>query len=56
MRTWGTQKMLRPDLEQVEGFVDNIKYRSLIEKVGYSALKLARRKGRRSLEDEDEAP
>src|ERR1700760_2096564 len=25
----GNAKMLRPDLEQIEGFVDNIRYRSL---------------------------
>lgn len=25
----GYAKMLRPDLEQIEGFIDNIRYRSL---------------------------
>jgi len=53
----GYVKMLRPELEQVEGFVDNIQYRSLNrEGLDTLALKLARRKGRRSLADEDEAP
>ncbi len=35
-------KMLRPELEQVDGFVDNIRYRSLTARDGFVAFGLAR--------------
>ena len=38
----GNAKMLRPELEQVDGFVDNIRYRSLTARVDSLAFGLAR--------------
>ena len=42
----GYAKMLRPELERVEGFVDNIRYKSLNRDGWILSVQLGRRKGR----------
>ena len=44
----GYARMLRPELETVDGFLDNIRYRSLM-RVDSVALRLARREVPRPL-------
>ena len=51
-----TAKMLRSELEQVDGFVDNIRYKSLTRVGWIFALRLAGRKGRRPLAHNNAAP